>query len=185
MAERFYNKKTIGGKLDCENFSQLPRKCQEMIFETLNRTGDYRIFHGLDIGSFKCDSPIETMLYIAFGVVDLLYYNCTFRLEKQVEIKHQNGIFKVDFLFDTEVNFEECGSCENELKLVIECDGHEYHHNTKAQVKRDYERDLALKNMGYEVIRFSGSQLYDNPWKCAEKVLDFIAMKVGKTDRGW
>jgi very-short-patch-repair endonuclease len=58
-------------------------------------------------------------------------------------------------------------------KIVIECDGYESHH-TKEQRNRDAYRENDLKLNGYSVIRFTGSQIYNNPYECFEKTLHFI-----------
>ena len=71
-----------------------------------------------------------------------------------------------------------CCLFTNDYRLVIECDGHEFHKLTKEQVKHDNERDFNLKDCGYDVIHFSGSQIYENPWKCADEVCRYLTQKV-------
>ena len=58
--------------------------------------------------------------------------------------------------------------------FVIECDGYEFHQKTKKQVEQDNERQRALQKEGYEVIRFSGSEIYHRPKKCALEVKKII-----------
>lgn len=55
-------------------------------------------------------------------------------------------------------------------RLVVECDGHDFHEKTKAQAARDKARDRDLVMAGYEVFRFTGSELWRDPWGCAEQV---------------
>ena len=66
--------------------------------------------------------------------------------------------------------------CENKC-FVIECDGHEFHQKTKEQVERDNARMRALQKEGYEVIRFSGTEIWHKPYKCANEVLNIILSK--------
>ena len=34
----------------------------------------------------------------------------------------------------------------------------------------DYERENELKLAGYDIMRFTGSQVYNNPLECIEKI---------------
>lgn len=58
-------------------------------------------------------------------------------------------------------------------RLIIECDGHDYHERTKEQAARDRSRDRELIAAGYTVFRFTGSELWRNPIKCGVEVLDW------------
>lgn len=49
-----------------------------------------------------------------------------------------------------------------DLRLVVECDGYIYHSN-KDSFRRDRIRDRKLKENGFDVLRFSGSEIYTNP----------------------
>lgn len=63
-------------------------------------------------------------------------------------------------------------------KLIIECDGYEFHQKTRQQVQKDNEREYDLKMAGYEILRFSGSQIYNEPLKCAEDTYNYIMKKI-------
>lgn len=56
-------------------------------------------------------------------------------------------------------------------RLVVECDGHEFHGKTRDQAKRDKSRDRDLLSDGYPVIRFTGSEIFQTPLKCAVEVV--------------
>lgn len=47
--------------------------------------------------------------------------------------------------------------------LCIECDGHNYHERTKEQAAHDRKRDREMTTAGIEVMRFTGSELYNTP----------------------
>ena len=71
-------------------------------------------------------------------------------------------------------------------KVAIECDGHEFHERTKEQAQRDKERDRQLTLDGFTVIRFTGSEIWRDPMKCAEQVdelLDELIARHVKADR--
>ena len=75
--------------------------------------------------------------------------------------------------YDKYLNWE---NQENKC-FVIECDGHEFHQKTKEQVERDNTRMRNLQKAGYEVIRFSGTEIWHRPYKCAKEVLNIILSK--------
>ncbi len=54
-----------------------------------------------------------------------------------------------------------------EKKLVIECDGHEYHERTKEQARGDKQRDRYLQRFGFPVYRYTGSEVWENVFKGA------------------
>lgn len=64
------------------------------------------------------------------------------------------------------------------FRVLVECDGHDFHDRTKEQVARDKSRDRALTATGHPVMRFSGSEIYRDPIKCALEVLDFVVAQV-------
>ena len=60
-------------------------------------------------------------------------------------------------------------------QLVVECDGHDYHERTKQQAARDRARDRFLNNEGFDVFRFTGSELWRDPWGCADQTYEWAA----------
>ena len=172
MADKFYKKKRVLPKIETECFLKLPRRCQEMVFEQLTRT-DGLGYIPFEVYGLPDDikSPIEQMFYMAFAVINMEYYGGKYSVESQAEIKIDNNTYYVDFLLSLN-NGEK-------LMIIVECDGHDFHKLTKQQVKHDNERDFALKKIGYDVIHFSGSQLYENAWKCADDVCSFIQERYG------
>jgi len=73
------------------------------------------------------------------------------------------GAYRVDFLLATS---------NLTRKVVVECDGHEWHHATKEQVDRDNTRRNWLQSQGYTVLNFSGRTLTADPAKCAKQAID-------------
>ncbi|MDW7673939.1 MAG: DUF559 domain-containing protein [Bacillota bacterium] len=58
---------------------------------------------------------------------------------------------------------------KNGIKLDVECDGKDFH-SSPAQKKHDRKRTQVLNRAGWNVIRFSGSQIYRNVHKCVESI---------------
>lgn len=59
--------------------------------------------------------------------------------------------------------------------LCIECDGHDFHERTKEQAQRDREKDREIQRRGFSILRFTGSEIYQNPASCAEQILFFVS----------
>lgn len=61
-----------------------------------------------------------------------------------------------------------------EVKIVVECDGYQWHGN-KETFTTDRKRDRLLRSKGYDVIRYSGSEIVAQPITCAgEFVIDLL-----------
>lgn len=89
-------------------------------------------------------SPIEK---IALPAIDWACANEGFAYESQFKI----GKYTADFFIH---NFDKS------IKIIIECDGHEFHEKTKEQAQHDKKRDRFLQEQGYRVYRFTGSEIY-------------------------
>lgn len=59
--------------------------------------------------------------------------------------------------------------------VAIEIDGHDFHEKTKAQASADRERDRFVQSEGYNILRFTGSDIYKSPALAAEEVLLFAS----------
>src|SRR5699024_10267784 len=129
-------------------------------------------------GVEQTESPIEELLYIQLkhsmmmsgGYGSGLYE----RLTPQYEIKKDNSHIRVDFLYEIVSQIEK----ESVLKIVIECDGHDFHEKTKEQARKDKCRDRLLSLNSYLVLRFTGSEIYRNSKECVKEINDFVAEKL-------
>jgi very-short-patch-repair endonuclease len=63
--------------------------------------------------------------------------------------------------------------CCFEKKLIIELDGAV--HDTQDQKVYDQERDTFLKNQGFKVLRFTNSELENNPTDVLERILKSVS----------
>ncbi len=75
-------------------------------------------------------------------------------LEKEVWIDRK---YRVDFLIPSK-------------KVIIELYGYQ-HHNTKVKITKDAERERYLQRVGYQVIRFTGTEVFKDVRKCVDEVL--------------
>jgi very-short-patch-repair endonuclease len=99
----------------------------------------------------KCESPIEEMMLEALYEKGLKPYT-------QIPC----GRYRIDIVVK-----------EKYKKIAIECDGKEFH-SSNEQVKNDEQKNYYLRKKKYEVIRFTGSEIYRNKNWCAEVVYNRI-----------
>ena len=52
---------------------------------------------------------------------------------------------------------------DENFKLIVECDGFQYH--SKDTFTSDRKRDRLFQRKGYEVLRYSGSEIHRNPFE--------------------
>lgn len=121
----------------------------------------------------KTESPIEAYFLEAFcpAAIEAGYEVANRSAAKQgvIHVIPQKPLDnrRVDFL----ISYPFFGEM---IEIVVECDGHDHHDITKAQARRDRKRDRDLQALGFMVLRFTGSELYGEPSKCAAEVLDAI-----------
>lgn len=117
------------------------------------------------------DSPIERLFLDAFcHLADMYGYGIGAVLGEGIICvvpQYQIGDMRVDFAITYEFHGQS-------IRLVIECDGHDWHDRTKAQVARDKSRDRAATVRGWRALRFSGSEIFVSPSQCAFEALDEI-----------
>ena len=97
----------------------------------------------------KCNSYIEANLYLAAA-----------RNNISVIPQYSVGKYRADFLVE-DTNF------------LVECDGFD-HHRTVEQIKSDNERERFFMKQGYVVIRFSGTEINNDPDACCQEIMDIV-----------
>ncbi len=151
-----------------------------------------------DLGKMleRCESPVEQMLLVALfnrwgGEIhpELQRLQCSFigdypayagiftaccELQRNVTIWQEKS-YRVDFYiyltrFGTQGATKENGFSPELVRLVVEVDGHDFHERTKLQASRDRERDRELLMANCQVVRFTGSDVFNDPNGCAEKI---------------
>lgn len=145
-----------------------------------------------------CESPIEKLFAAAFCTIEAPIYEthgglnvrplpifCGDYTKKILEVllkpeQTENGVwvfpqcqigkYRADFVIIA--RFET--STLPLTKIIIECDGHDFHERTKDQAQRDKARDRFFVANHYKVMRFTGSELHRNPLKCADEVMSHL-----------
>ena len=150
-----------------EIFDCLPTKAKYLLIEY----NDFSVLEEIGMYDYHKFSPIEFIFFIAFEIYKLKTENLIY-IEPQIEIEAKSKKYIVDFLieYDDLIN----NNLKENFKLIIECDGHEFHQKTKKQVEYDNKREYDLKMMGYQILRFSGSEIYNNSEECVKRVFNYI-----------
>lgn len=159
------------------------------------------------VGRWKCESPIESALVLAWvtywdvaiagcraaffkeehkihienasgGAIDLAAMRGAFNDQIQTHFKEKHytartvvalqvaiGAYRVDILA-----FRFLQGMPMLGPVVIECDGKAFHDATVEQLTRDRARDRELQTSGYPVLRFTGSEIYNNPIGCVRDI---------------
>ena len=145
------------------------------------------------VDHFKsCGSPIERMFLSALLVNtsirritlhDEEHQDCGLPgnspIELLIEIQKPVSKYRVDFF----LHASECGGpCSD---VVVECDGHDFHERTKEQASKDRSRDRILQSMGYPVLRYTGSEIWADSYRCADEALRFVESLAFKALDSW
>ena len=128
---------------------------------------------------FASESPLEAMLLDAFfasGLFerlavpsDVVVGSGPFGLLlQQVTVPSIDKRYRLDFAI---LNAPEG------LYLAVEVDGHQWHEATPHQVQSDKSRDRKLIAAGWQVLRFTGSEVYRDAAACVREVRELIARR--------
>jgi hypothetical protein len=166
-------------EIEVDNFDKLCHKAKEIILDGLINQNDKLIKFIKKVGilDWSHDSPIEQILFFSLIIVGNNEYNFGIQVRLQKEIEYNGHTYKGDICVEN-ITFNENNSvCKLTHSIIIECDGYNYH-SSKEQMQYDYNRENNLKLAGYDIIRFTGSQIYNSPLQCAKTVYDYIKNKI-------
>lgn len=156
--------------------SSLPRNFRDQARSLM----DYKIDMIADELRSYCESPIEVAFGAAFmllgeyvysqvalhepgydGPVNALDFEFVLQCQKKI------GRHRVDFLASWSYD-------EPRQKIIVECDGHNFHERTKEQAQKDRAKDRDWQNAGFRVFRFTGSEIYRDAFACATEVFEAL-----------
>lgn len=146
----------------------LPLKAKCYILKNIDKLNYDTIGFMWDIVQ-DCKSPIEFILAIAL----FIRTNGELFFETQMEIAYKKKKYYGDIGIygDKYIN----SFLKEDFVLIIECDGYEFHQKTKKQVENDNKREYDIKMLGYNILRFSGSEIYNNVDLCVDKILNYLS----------
>jgi Protein of unknown function (DUF559) len=153
----------------------------------------------------QCGSPVEQILVVALcnnlrapinthynrmqGIlIDFPDWDGLFtvivELQKTIKPTFSGSTYRAD-LYIYLTRFWMNGEQPKWGELVVEVDGHDFHDRTKEQASRDRQRDREMLRDGLKVIRFTGSDIYNEPFKHAEEILSHIGDEAGNVFRSY
>jgi very-short-patch-repair endonuclease len=105
-----------------------------------------------------------------------LAFHCARTVEYPVGVLMQVPIqgYRVDFAFLGIMPRSGSPDGWPAVRVIVECDGHDFHEKTKEQARRDKKRDRTLLANGFHVMRFTGSEIWQDAEACVKEVLGFI-----------
>lgn len=150
-----------------------------------------RVRHSLERVAVRCESPIEELMLLALVAAAGSYGADDGGLPQMdgrdpepfcsnrvcVFPQYEVGKYRVDFYVAV---------CKNDYAdkdgrptdyiwqkgvTLVEVDGHDFHEKTKEQASRDKKRDRILQAAGFQVFRFTGSDVWNRSIECANEVL--------------
>lgn len=116
------------------------------------------------------DSPIEAAFLNAFCELAVADGYQVARMSSEpafvIMVEPQRWInhYRVDFI----ISYSYFGMTK---RIVVECDGHEFHEKTKLQAWRDKKRD---RQIPHKIYRFTGAEIHACAEVCAREILDKI-----------
>lgn len=125
------------------------------------------------------ESPIEKLLgETLVQHVSNFAESVAFTLSEKESIvlipQQQIGAYRVDFA----VLYHRIG--HDTFKVVIECDGHDFHERTKDQARADKKRDRDLQGEGWVVLRFTGSEITADSGESVLQIMQVIVQRAKK-----
>jgi very-short-patch-repair endonuclease len=128
----------------------------------------------------RCESPIEHKFLAAILSMDEAYIHLTERGSKTHSVRIDCGAFDID-VHQQVTEVVEGVSYRHDFKIgsgdtwaVVELDGHKFHERTPEQAERDKSRDRALQRAGRMALRFTGSEVFRDPKKCATEAVSMV-----------
>ncbi len=122
-------------------------------------------------------SPVERM-YLVWINYERVYYglgdDVFVNLVPQYKVIKGEKIFYIDFCFEV---IDYYPIKEPLLKFFVEIDGHDFHEKTKEQVKLDKQRERELADECDALIRFSGSEIFNDPQGCVHETMRILRKK--------
>ncbi len=150
------------------------RTANDLCTKYLESTGDYR-FAGFDrfldqyvaTGEITADEKEYAVdQYVRFelpiGVID------AFHLMMQAgfpDLQIDGKSIRVDVLIWIPKT--------DEFKFVVECDGYEFH-SSRGSFSADRRRDRALTSEGFRILRFSGSEIFNDPVAVSVELFKYL-----------
>jgi len=161
-----------------------------------------RFLNDIDSGFCQTESPIERLMLAGLMAGSLArgcdicinpshyWFSTAFGNEGYVSVTPQFpvGRYRADLLVELTYELPEPDDAKPTKewpvhkytsRLIVECDGHDFHEKTKEQAKRDKSRDRELLKCGYPVFHYTGSEIWNDVFRCVNEIIDHLEKMPG------
>lgn len=90
-----------------------------------------------------------------------------FRIEREVEV----GEYRCDFLCEYERIY--LGMLKRS-SVIVELDSQKWHETTEKQRMYEKKRERFIQSKGFNILRFTGKEIMEDPFSCVEEVENFL-----------
>lgn len=165
---------------------EITKDVKDFISVCSKKIGDFKYDSFYDDLSTTCSvgsgikepmsSPIEHLFYCAYRTLaQVNFYEPEYvRVSGEWKVlglaicpQHEIEKYRVDFMVYR-------GTPTEQLEAIVECDGHNFHDRDERQRRYEKQRDRFLQSKGYRIFHFTGSEIKENPWKCAAEVIAYL-----------
>ncbi len=143
----------------------------------------------------SCESPLEQQfliwlskwfnakpnlwskeLYLQGSVVDLFPQSFPVAIRQQRTISLSERRYRADFMITGyKENYDDPSwQIQPLVKCIAEVDGHDFHERTKEQAQRDKRRDRHFQANGFQVFRFTGSEIFRAAEEATREIHEFF-----------
>jgi very-short-patch-repair endonuclease len=161
-----------------------PDQFKRQLFELAESNADQTHAYFVKV----CESPIECLFATAFVMLGSHNYGSVAAFtdghptsdlhgyfEWFIIPQRAIGAYRADFVVGALPERED-------VRIIVECDGHNFHERTPAQAERDRRRDREMLSSGHKVFRFTGREIYRDAFDCATEVFEHLLVML--TDEG-
>lgn len=142
----------------------------------------YRVIRDVIETTSWGDSPIEIPMFFSLWIAaneeadEVIFHQGVLRpvpglapVVITIEPQAQIGDYRVDFLVTARARWG--ADSYADVRVVVECDGHQFHERTKEQARSDRRRDRELQKLGFLIYRYTGSEIWRDVYACAHEVI--------------
>lgn len=174
---------------------KLPQNVKDFLDKCCSIVGKYEEErHGFESYSSAMsinESPIEQLFGAAIHTLaktngyeqgeKIISRKSFVRYGVQIWQQKEIGRYRVDFelsycdeaaLFLVKEGKIICG--QEEKRIIVELDGHEFHDRNEKQRRHEKARDRFFQKQGYKVFRYTGAEIVQNPFTAAAECLAYL-----------
>lgn len=135
----------------------------------------YKLKNNCETCLFIMQSPLERIIYLELSKAYI-----DFHPQYPINWKGQQISIDGKSYGDSKNNFKDVLTVvdfyieKKNTKLCVYTDGHTYHERTEEQAQHDKSIDRKLQELGFQVLRYTGKDVNENPQKIINEIKNWI-----------